>query len=183
MQIQDGRTSTTAQVDSEFRLHTRAVTEAMDYHATLSHQKYWSLPFTDVDPTTSDDHFFYIKNTGTALLSIPDIRISTTVAGYVEVNWVTGTAGGSTSTLTPVNRYLGSPNVPAATILYSVDITGLTIAGEIFRIDLDTTGKLVKMHTTGNILIPQGQAVALTWSETTGVLSGSVSLNGHHSTE
>lgn len=175
--IQDPSTRKGAAVNSSGQLSITGPMETVDYHATVTHQKYWSCPFEDVDPTGADDYFFYLKNTGTVLLSVPDIRLSTTVAGAVQVQWVTGTAASGT-TLTPVNRYLGSPNAPAATIEYGANITGLTSAGELFRIDLDTTGKLVKMHTTGNILIPPGQAIALIWDTGTGVLSGSVSVNG-----
>ena len=177
-EIRDPLTHDGARVNTIGQLNIAGPVETVDYHATVHFQKYWSLPFEDVDPTAADDYFFYLKNTGTVNLSVPDIRLSTTVAGAVQVKWVTGTAGGSLSTLTPVNRYLGSPNQPTATVNYSVDITGLTDAGELFRIDLPTAGQLVKMHTTGNILIPPGQAIALIWDQSTGVLSGSVSLNG-----
>lgn len=176
--IQDPSTRKGAIVDAAGHLSVAGPMETVDYHATMMHKKYWTLPFEDIDPTTSDDYFFYLKNTGTVNMSVPDIRLSTTVAGAVQVKWVTGTAGGSLTDVTPVNRWLGHPNQPTATIKTSPDITGLTDAGELFRIDLDTTGRLVKMHTTGNIFIPPGQAIALVWDQTTGILSGSVSLNG-----
>jgi hypothetical protein len=176
--IQDGLTGKTARVTDANELMVRGAVETIDFHSTNSHQKYWSLPFEDIDPTAADDYFFYLKNTGTTDLSIPDIRISTTVAGAVQVHWVSGTAGGAPTDLTPVNRYLGSPNVPVATIQTDPDITGLTNLGELFRIDLDVTGRLVHLHTTGNIVIPPAQAIALIWDQATGVLSGSVTLNG-----
>jgi len=179
MILEDGRTGDTAEVTSENALKISGPVQTVDFHSTIEHQQYWTLPFEDIDPTAADDYFFYLKNTGTVLLSVPDIRLSTTVVGAVQVKWVTGTAGGSPTDVTPVNRYLGSPNVPVATIQTDPDITGLSDAGELFRIDLGAVGTLYKMHSTGNIMIPPGQAIALVWDQATGVISGSVSLNGH----
>lgn len=166
-----------AKVNKENQLDVFAVAEASDRTINRVDNKVWSLPFTGIDPAGASDYFFYIKNTGTIDLAITDIRIESSVAGTVAVNYVTGTPSYTSDTdVTPVNRYLGNSNAPAATIKTDTDTTGLTNAGTLFYITCDTTDKVYHLKTSSNIFIPPGQQIALLWDTATGVLQGVVSL-------
>jgi hypothetical protein len=137
--------------------------------------KVWSLPFKGVDPTGADDYFFYLKNDGTTNIRITDIRISSTVAGLAELQIVTGTASGG-SAITPVGRNLGIPATLVATVESGADITGLTNGGILFFLPMDTANKEQHLTTSSRVIIPPGSAVALLWPESTGILTGVVSI-------
>lgn len=162
-------------VNSEGQATVQATVESEDRHININHEKVWSLPYEGIDPAAADDYFLYIKNTGSSNIALTDFRVESTVIGTVEVHSVTGTAS-SGSTLTPVNRQIGSSVSPTATIETATDITGLTSAGVLFWLNCDTADKTLKETTSSNVVIPPGQAVALLWDQSTGVMKGMVSL-------
>jgi hypothetical protein len=96
------------------------------------------------------------------------------VAGVVEVRSVTGTASSGT-TVVPVNRSIGSSESLVATIETGADITGLSNTGVIFYQSLDTANEENHLKISAHIIIPPGQAIALLWDTSTGILSGVVS--------
>jgi hypothetical protein len=176
MIIKDGNgTGKTVAVNTENRLDVESVSRSIDQHINELYEKYFSLPFDAIDPTGADDYFFYLKNTGTKNLHITDFRIRSTVAGTVEIRAVSGTASSGT-TVTPVNRTIGSTNTLSATIETGVDITGLTDEGVLFYHRLDTAGEAEHLKISAHIIIPPGQAIALLWDTGTGALSGIVSI-------
>lgn len=162
-----------AEVDSENRLHVFSVSVPDDRHIN-EEGGVWSLYFTNT-PTGANDYFFYVKNTGTKDLRISDIRISSSVATAVNINVVTGTQAGGT-TITPVNRNLGSSRIPTATIEQGVDITGLTSTGTLFFQECATADTLYHLSTSSNIIIPQGTSLALQRVAATGLITCVVSL-------
>lgn len=173
--IKDGAgTGRTARVNVENRLDVESTTRNIEQHINEAYQKYFSLPFDAVDPTGADDNFLYLKNTGTKNLHITNFRLRSTVAGVVEVHGVTGTAASGT-TLTPVNRTVGSAESLDAIAEYGADITGLTSSGVLFYMGLDTANKQEHLRSSGHIIIPPGQAIALLWDTSTGILSGTLS--------
>jgi len=176
MEIRDAQSHHAATVNDFGQLLTEATISSEDRHININHEKVWSLPF-QVDPAGAGDYFFYLKNTDSISYMVTDFRGASTVAGYVEINHVTGIAAyvGETA-VAPVNRHLGSSNQPDCTINTDVDITGLTNAGTIFRMDVATVNQLNHLQTTAGIIIPPGQAIALSWSEATGIMNGNVSL-------
>lgn len=176
MEIRDAHSHHAASVNDFGQLLTEATTSTEDRHININHGKVWSLPFS-VDPVGAGDYFFYIKNTDSISYMITDFRGSSTVAGYVEVNHVSGTPVyvGETS-VSPVNRNLGSSNVPDCIVTTDTDITGLTNKGTLFRMDVATVNQLQHLSTSAGVIIPPGQSLALSWSEATGVMSGNVSL-------
>lgn len=178
MLLEDGKgKGTKAAVTDENELCTFSIIESEDRHLNIKHDQVWSLPFEGVDPVGADDYFLYIKNTGTKNLAITDIRISSTVAGIVDVKHVSGTPSYVSETaITPVNRHLGQSKTPTATINTDTNITNLTDEGILFFVDMPTVNQLEHLRTTSNIVIPTGQAVALMWSAATGILQGIVSL-------
>ncbi len=154
-----------------------AVINTEDRFLNLNEEKVWSLPYEAIDPVGADDYFFYIKNTGSTNLGITDFRLESSVIGTVEVLSVSGTAVYTADNdITPVNRHIGSPVVPDATIKTDTDTTGLTNNGILFWINLDTADKTEHERTTANIIIPPGQAIALLWDQATGIMKGMVSL-------
>lgn len=154
-----------------------AVSETSDRHLNIEHEKVWSLPFEGIDPVGADDYFLYIKNTGSANLAITDFRLESSVIGTVEVHSVAGTAVYTADAdITPVNRHVGSIEAPTAIIKTDTNTTGLTNNGVFFWINTDVVDKTIHLHTSSNIIIPPGQAVALLWDQATGIMKGVVSL-------
>lgn len=171
-----GSNSHSAIVNEEGQLQVLAVTHEADLHANLHRKAYWSVPFKAINPTSTDDYFFYFKNTGTKIYAVPDIRLSpTTIVGVAEVHWVTGTASAVAAT-TPVNRYLGAAPVLAATEGTAVDITGLSNAGTLAYMNLIVLGTEEKLEIKSAFIVPPGQAFALLWGPATGELSGIVTV-------
>ena len=165
-----------AVIDSEGRLHT---------HATIVHEdkvanedgRYWSIDIPDIDPVGANDYFLYIKNTGIVDLGLTDWRLSSNAATRVDIDWVDGVPAyvGATA-VTPSSRKLGSGREPDATINLDTDITNLTKSGRLFKIELDTAGKMFQDTTTSNIIIPQGKAIAFKRVAVSGVIDGTISL-------
>jgi len=176
--IEDGRgTGNRARVNTEGQLEVLAVSIPEDRHINSEHEAVWSLPFEGIDPVAADDYFFYIQNTGSKNLGLTDFRISSTVAGTVEIHYVTGvpifTAGVDVE---PVSRFLGSNNDLGAIVKTDTDTTGLVNEGVLFYIDIDVAGKLEHLKTSSNIIIPPGQGIAMLWDQATGILKGVVSV-------
>ena len=176
MELRDAGTHRAAAVNDFGQLLTEATTSPEDRHINIHHARVWSLPF-EVDPAGAGDYFFYLKNTDSIDYLVTDLRGSTTVVGYIEVNHVSGTPAyvGETPVV-PVNRHLGSSNAPDCTINIDTDITGLTNEGTLFRIDVATINQLAHLRSTAGIVLPTGQALALSWSAATGILHGNLSL-------
>lgn len=177
VQITDGLgTGYRAGVDGENRVLVRSINENDDFHINQVYGTVWSVPFGPYDPAGANDYIFYLKNTGTQPLRVTDFRLSCTGAiGNAEVHAVTGTAA-SGSTLTPVNRNLGSTNTISGIVEGGTDITGLTTAGTIFRMDMDVVNKLYHLSTSSNIIIPKGSAIAILIDSATCVTTGIVSV-------
>lgn len=164
-----------AKVTQDNRLRVASLTKTEDRVINEDEGRVWSVNFEDIDPAGANDYFVYIKNTGTKRLSITDIRIASTVAGRGQVRFVTGTASGG-SDITPVSRNSSKNVTPQATLESGTDITGLTNAGTLFYLHLDTVDQLHHLRTTASIAIEAGGAVALFWEAATGVLTGTISL-------
>lgn len=170
--IQGGSNGNVANVDDENRLSVFAVTQNEDKHANVE-GRYWSI-LVDVTTVAADADFFYITNTGTKDLFITDVRISSSVANFLQYKKVTGApAGGTEPQIT--NRKLGDPAAPDATILEAVAITGLSDDGVVF-FEEPEAGKRATLKTTSNIIIPQGQALAFD-AESAARLRGIISLS------
>jgi len=160
MKIDDGGGSgVQAKVDGELRLSTFAVTEPEDKHVNRE-GKVWSYNQSTTSIATND-FVFYLKNNGEAELAVSDLRCMCGTITTLTIECVTGTAGGSTSALTPVPRNLGSSKIPDATCIESVDITGITGGGVIYFQRCAVADTQYHLSMTSNIIIPQGQAIAI----------------------
>jgi hypothetical protein len=164
-----------AKVDSDNRLHTLSVIEPEDKFQNRF-GKVWSYYFTET-PTGAGDYFFYFKNTGEVILAITDIRVMGASADTLTYEHVTGTPSYTgVTTITPVDRNLGSSVVPAVTCTSDPDITGLNSEGVVFFERIDTANKRYKLSTTSNIFIPQGQAFAIKAATGTALITCVVSV-------
>ena len=177
LQIEDGTGSgNSLKVDSQGRALIRSVTETHDFHVNHDNGKTWSLPFGPRDPTDVNDYVFYLKNTGDKDIGVTDIRISATgAASQIQINGVTGTAATGT-TITPVSRRLGSPEIPSATAEDGVNITGLTSSGTLFYMEITAVGTLYHLSTSSNIILPKGFAIGISVAVATSIVTGIVSI-------
>jgi hypothetical protein len=178
MRIEDGAgAGSAAKVNSRNQLQTFAATASRDLWINEADGKYFSLDIDAIDPVGADDYFFYLKNTGNQNnINLTDIRIMSTVAGFLEVHIVTGTKGDtSAATVTPVPRNLNSNRTLSATIETDTDATGLTSQGVLLRMYLPAN-TWTQFKTTANFIATPGTAMAFRWDQGTGVLSGTVSV-------
>lgn len=163
------------EITTENRAQTDTVSRTIDQHINEVYEKHFSLTFEAIDPTGADDYFFYLKNTGTKNIHITKARYKSTVTGAVELHYVTGTAS-STTAVTPVNRYIGSSKTITATAGTAADITGLTNGGVLSRYALSSTDTDFVINYPAHVILPPGQAIALLWDTSTGVLAGTIEL-------
>jgi archaellum component FlaG (FlaF/FlaG flagellin family) len=174
--IKDGSgTGNSLRINEENRADVESVNRSIDQHINELYEKVFSLPFDAIDPTGADDYFLYIKNTGTKNLHVEALELRSTVAGTVEIHQVSGTASSGT-TLTPVNRTLGSSASITATIETGADITGLSSEGILEYIRCAAVNTSYRSEITSHIIMPPGQAMALLWDTSTGALSGMITV-------
>lgn len=174
--IQDAQTSRSARVDDEFRLRTFAVSQAEDKHNNI--EGLYDSVYFSVTPAGADDYCFYLCNEGTVDVSITDIRISSTVPTNIFMDHVTGVpVYVSEAAASITNRNLGSNREPDVVANYDTNITGLTNEGELVFQECPVADTLYHMRTTSNIIIPQGQSIAIRRVEATGLLTVLLSLS------
>jgi copper(I)-binding protein len=175
MNIEDALSGRTARVDEEFRLKTFAITQNEDKHTNVEGD-YNSLYF-QVTPAGAGDYFWYLVNDGDEDVTITDIRISSTVVSQINLHAVTGTPTYVTGTDTQVtNRNLGSNKIPDVTSKFDTDITVIASTGILLFDELSSANDMHHMKTTSNIIIPQGQAIALERVAATGLITCLISL-------
>jgi hypothetical protein len=175
MQIEGASLARRAEVNSLQQLLTHAMIVSRTAWTTLYEGLVWTIPFDAIDPTGADDYFLYILNNGPDPLAVSKLHVTSTVAGTLELQTVTGTAVGGTA-ITVVNRHRGITKTPDATIQSGVDITGLTDAGVLEFVELGANAQASLVLRDEPIILEQSQAVAFLWTEATGVLTGNVTL-------
>ena len=174
--IQDASSGVTASVDADNRLRVFSISQAEDKHT--NEEGYYNSLYFQVTPAAANDKFLYIKNTGVFDLTITDIRISSTVPTSILLDKVTGTPVFVTGTDVDItNKNLGSSKVPAVSAVYDTDITGLVDEGVLLYQECPVANTLYHFKSTSNIIIPQGQAIALQRVAATGVITCLVSLS------
>lgn len=152
----DGKVVT---VDSDNRIKTSSVTIHNDKYLNQI-GLYWSIK-ADETTALADQYFFYLKNQGLNDLFVTDMRIVSSVAlNSARIDHVQGTAStGTDSEVT--NRNLGDPTEITGIVQESTAFTGLTKLGELFFQKMDVADRQYHLSTTSNIIIPQGQAIAI----------------------
>lgn len=159
-------------IDKDNRAHVASVTASEEHHENEDNQKAWTGSFDAIDPTEVDDYFLNMKNTSTAVRAISRIEITSTVAGYLEVQRVTGTSIGGAAD--EVNSWtFGASDPDGFTFETAVDITGLTDAGVVrFRWLQANVTEVIEFPQTIRLL--QNEQCALLWTPNTGILTGNV---------
>lgn len=174
IQIIGAKGNRIAEVSSLGRIEVEAVIES-DMEEQNENGFAWSIPFDAIDPTDADDKFLYIQNTEPdKLLHIRRIRVSSTVAGMLEIIRVMGTAvGGSDVTLVNFNEGFSS-NTPTGIFQTGSDITGITDEGKYAFQSLDTVDKSYDIFIPHDIILDKNGAVALNWVPASGILTGTI---------
>lgn len=168
----DGRS---ADVDEENRLSTRAITETLDRHIN-DHGGAFSIYFK-VTPTAIGDYFFYMKNNELFDVSITAVRISSTVPTSLYYEHVAGTpifVVGTQADIT--NKNLGSATELNIEAIYDADITGIISRGILLFDKLSTANELSNTETESNVLVPQGQSVAMRIEDAVGEIEAIISI-------
>lgn len=159
-------------IDSDNRAHVASVQASEEHHENEDNLKAWTASFDAVDPTGADDYFVYMQNTAKETRVISRISITSTAAGVVEVQHVTGTALGGGAD--EVNSWtIGAADPSEFTFQSGVDITGLTDAG-VLRFAALQVNITEYLEFPQTIRLPQNQAIALLWTASTGGLTGNI---------
>lgn len=183
MFIEDGRgSSIKAAVNPRHMLRTVAMNVSYAALNTLDHGTSWTFPFVDITPAGADDYFLYIRNENITDHIIARVNISSTEPGFVQVHVVSGTASGGTA-VTPVQRNTGSTNDPELDVQSGTDITGLTNDGILDILPLTqgrSGGQAIAVaglnYSFDPIVLARDSAIALLWTETSGTITGTVSI-------
>lgn len=164
--LEGGISGKTMDVNSRNMGRVVAASLSPQAHNALVDTRTWTTSDTQT-PTGAADEFFYLLNTSTRLsIVLTRLQFNAASTETITLARVTGTAAGGT-TLTPVNRSLGSGRTPPATIESGADITGLT-PGATLEVFEGTVGDPIDL-TNRPIVVRPGEAVAL--SATTGAIA------------
>lgn len=163
--------------ENELLVHARTIEEML--HANSHDGQAWTMPFDARNPDATDKIFGYIQNgDGELNIHLRHFAFQTTVAGFIEIIRVTGTAaGGSAVTLTNENHN-NALDTPEGTFEAGADITGLTDGGKHEFLYLET-GKVNRFTVNHDIVLGKNGAVALNWVPSTGILTGKVVFYTH----
>jgi len=131
--------------------------------------KAWAMPINGIDPTGADDHFVHIHNKTDKALELVRGRLSSTVAGMVELLRGTGTS--SSSTAVPLLPMGVNKDTPGGGSLFETG-ANLQLTGDGAALTHDYLAADVARDIDYGIRIPANGQVYLNWTVATGVLSG-----------
>lgn len=159
-------------INEDNRGEVDSVQASEEHHENEDNEKAWTGAFDAIDPTSSDDYFVAMKNTATEVRAVSRLTVSSTVAGILEVQRVTGTSVGGSGD--EINSWtLGGADPVDFTFESGVDITGLVDAGVMRFVTLEANvERIVEFPQT--IRLKTNQQLALLWTITTGILTGNV---------
>jgi hypothetical protein len=129
--IRDGKgNGYLAQVDNKNRLRGYNVVEDEATYINRKEGEMYSMPWDGaITAAGSDNHVLYLKNTSSDKdMVIVTVKHRCTGADGTLSFWlsVTGTPGGTLTSITPANRNAGSNNVANCDAYKSAEITGLS---------------------------------------------------------
>ncbi len=166
-------------VSAEGELFTHARSQETMGFINQNEGHVWTMPFDALDPTSDNDVFGYIKNESEVVdLHVRHFDFSSTVAGILEIQRVTGIAVGGTPVVL-VNENDNFPTrVPKGIFESGVDITALTDGGvhHFMTLVADVQKHLTVLH---DIILGPGSAMALHWVPGTGILTGTIKFYAH----
>ncbi len=175
MQLEDGSGKRfTVHIDADGRMTTFSTILPEEHHVNQKAEKFWSIPFSAIDPTSDNDYFIHVRNTDISVRVIPRINVTSTVAGYLQIQSVTGTSIGGAGVV-PVSATVGGPTPANLTTETAVDITGLTDAG-VQHFHWLEAAKTAHINLPATIRLKENQAMALLWVPATGILTGTIEI-------
>ncbi len=161
-------------IDKQGRGTVFATTLPEEHHVNQAVEKFWNIPFNAINPTSDNDYFIHVRNTDTAVRVVPRINITSTVAGFLQIQAVSGTSIGGAAVV-PVNATVGGSTPANLTAETAVDITGLSDDG-VHHFHWLEADKTAHINLPATIRLKQNQAMALLWVPATGILTGTIEL-------
>ena len=159
MIIEDPRTGTSAQVTSDGKLKTYAVSEAPQMHINENSGESYHAIISKTPASGGNNCFFYLKNTSSDDIHVKKLRIQTASAESIQVKLNdSGTPIGGT-TNTPVSQNAGSGRAASATCLDGTDITGLSGGSVVDEVFGTTTMALYEW--SSSLIIPKNRTLTL----------------------
>jgi len=179
--IKDGTGSgKMAQVDSKNRLRCYAVYEdEATYINRVEGEMYSGMLGGSLTGTNSDSVICYLKNTHTSKdMIIKKIKHRCTAANGTLSFWLSmsGTPGGSLTTVTPTNRNANSNNSASAEMYKSSDITGLTGGRKVGSIYGVSGAKFEYAEPCSGYIIPPNGTFTMKCNNNTAAHWGGVSF-------
>lgn len=166
---------TAAEVDGKHRLTTFATSQSENKNIN-SDGGAFSIHFV-VTPLAADDYFFCLKNNGTKNINFTKIRISSSVPTSIIMDHTAGIpvfVGETAADVT--NRKLGDSTPLIADVFFDTDITGLASQGVLMFEECAVADTLYTSKITSDIIIPQGQTVAIRRGAATGTIEMLISV-------
>lgn len=162
MLIDDGKGSGyKCEVNSANQLEVRAVSQNRAEWECHNNGTAYVMYFSQAAANgAANEVLGYIKNDSDDDLIIDEIGLHITAANTVYVSKVTGTAGGSPTTLTPVNMNVGSGRTATGTFYKDDSMSGLTDAGRLINCYLAANAYLVRTPIS-SILIQKNSAIGI----------------------
>jgi hypothetical protein len=112
--------------------------------------------------SAADEALLYIKNARDKDMIIDEIRFILSAANIVYAQFVTGTAGGTPTTLYPANMHGGQSKDTESTFYQDDALSGLTaVTDAIVMWEYCAAADVRKYKPTSTVLIPKNQALAV----------------------
>ena len=163
--------------EGELWVHSRNSEEML--YANQHDGQAWVMGWDAFDPDATDKIFGYIKNGSNDVdIHVRHFAFETTVAGFLEIIRVTGTATSGTPVVLVAENENFSANTPDGIFEDGTDIGGLTDGGKHDWMYLET-GKMNRLTVHHDIILGKNGAIALNWVPSTGILTGTVKFYTH----
>lgn len=170
-----------ADVNDEAQLLTSATTRDIAESANLD-GRVFSLGYSVTPAVATNKIFFFLRNEDTRDLIIKVWREASTVNTIVTMLFVTGEPvlsglpAGETGDVTKVNKNAGVSSTFAGTVQIDGNITGITGAGNLAIQAHGRVDQLDVIKFDSGVVLPQGKAIVLRRTETTGMMSGTLTV-------
>ena len=153
-----GGSGKSAQINSEGRLLTSAVTASLEHHA--NHQGHAYNVLFEQTPDGVDDCIFYMKNESETDAVVEGITLSATALCHIRVERSNSGTASSPTTLTPVNLNGGS-GLQADGTFQTGSSLGFDSSSvvELYRFSGDTTSKYFNFEQ--DIILPKNRSITL----------------------
>ena len=147
-------------IDNEGRAYSFSITQREAKH--LNTEGFSFSVYFQATTAAPNDYFFYFKNNGLSDIYIDTFELSGTAASKIYIESVTGTAAFVAAGDAQVtSRKIGNAGSLSVDAKYDSDITGLISTGVMVFYDLSVADTTYTLDIQSDIIIPQGQAIAM----------------------